>query len=575
MTQFESVPQDIRKIAYFSMEIGLASDVPTYSGGLGVLAGDTLRSCADLEVPLVAITLAYDAGYFYQIIDSDGNQIEHDIRWEFEAEFERVNKTVEIEVQGKPVKIGAWYYELEGITGFNIPVYLLDSDVEGNEDWQKRFTHVLYDATPFQRIVQEMILGIAGVRLIQSLGYDIKTYHMNEGHSSFLTLELYNQNNGDLNATRDKCVFTTHTPVPAGHDVFNYDLVHDVFRDYLPDNIHDLAGKDQLNMTLLGMNMSRYVNAVSKKHGVIAREMFPNYEIDSITNGIHHLFWVSPYLRELFDRKFPAWRYHPSVLTKAHDLDSGDLWDAHLKAKIDLLDYQKSHSYVLMDENLLTIGFARRFTGYKRPDLILTDLDRLGRIIGDRAQIIFAGKTHPRDIHGKQLIKMIFEKSDELWDKYKARISFLSNYDMDLARLMVAGCDLWLNTPMRYLEASGTSGMKAALNGVLNFSILDGWWLEGYKLDKMAGWSINPQEIDPSIPINDNLKEAEYLYDKLEKEIIPLFFSNNNKRYFSEGWVERMKHAISIASFFNTNRMVMEYAKKAWRLKHQPHWGDA
>ncbi|MHA1820534.1 MAG: alpha-glucan family phosphorylase [Promethearchaeota archaeon] len=555
------------KVAYFSMEIGLDSDIPTYSGGLGVLAGDTIRSAADLEIPMVAVTLCYDKGYFYQIISPDGFQTEHEVRWEFSTAFEQVPEIIELPIQGRNVKVGAWKYEVIGKTGWVIPVYLLDTEIEGNEQWQKNFTHVLYDATPFQRIVQEIILGVGGVMFLEKLGYNIKTYHMNEGHSAFLSLYLYRKFNNNRDEVRKRTVFTTHTPVPAGHDKFDYNLVYDTLRDLVPPNIKEMAGPDLLNMTKLGIYFSRYINGVSKKHGEVTRKMFPGVEIDSITNGVHSYFWTNQHLRKLFDEfEDEGVKFRAPWYEKVWAIDPDDLWRAHLKAKRDLLDYQKSHSYVLFDDDILTIGFARRLTGYKRPTLIFNDVERLAKIVKNKVQFVFAGKAHPRDEEGKNFIKQIHDTADYLWNSYRIKVCFLAHYDIDLAKLLVSGCDVWLNNPRRYREASGTSGMKAAHNGVLNLSILDGWWIEGYKMDPKAGWAIGKAPGEPGCEENDDREEASNIYNLLENEVIPLYYTNLPE------WEDRMKHAISLSSYFNTDRMVKEYAVKSWGLKEQRRW---
>ncbi|HUX98406.1 MAG TPA: alpha-glucan family phosphorylase [Candidatus Deferrimicrobium sp.] len=557
------------KIAYFSMEIALESDIPTYSGGLGILAGDTLRSCADLEIPIVGVTLVYNNGYFYQLLDNNGNQIEKDVRWEFSDLLERVPVTVKVTIQGKDVIIGAWVYEITGPTDYRIPIYLLDTYEEENEDWQKNFTRILYDATPFERICQEIILGIGGLRMLSALGYkDINVHHMNEGHAAFLTLELLKDFKGNVDEVKKRTVFTTHTPVPAGQDRFSYDLVQDVFRnDLLPQNIREFAGQSELNMTQLCLSLSKYANGVSKKHREITQKMFPNFRIDSITNAVHSPTWINPLLGDFFSEFFPNWKYNPKVFEKFEVLENDELWRRHQIIKNQLLDYQKSHSWVLFDNKLLTIGFCRRITPYKRPTLIFKDLDRLGKICKNKVQFIFAGKTHPRDGDGKQLIRDIFSASEYLWDKYRVGLTFLDNYDMNLSKLIVPGVDLWLNTPKRYQEASGTSGMKAAHNGVLNFSVLDGWWLEGYSASKgIAGWSIGPGPDDPKAEQNDDYVDSQDFYNKLESEIIPLYYKER------DNWITRMKHAISLIAYFNTNRMVMEYADKSWLLKQQTRW---
>jgi starch phosphorylase len=553
-------------VAYISMEIGLDSNIPTYSGGLGVLSGDTVRSAADLEIPMVGLCLCYSSGYFYQLFNEQGEQKEKEIEWSFFYEFEKVEKPITIQIQGKPIKISAWLYEVIGQSGHIVPVYLLTTDVEGNEGWQRRLTAALYDSTSrWHRIVQEVILGIGGIRLLKSLGYNnIKAYHINEGHGSFATLELLKEF-GDIEKVKSSVTFTTHTPVPAGHDKFNYDLVKDVFRDELPSNIRELGGQNELNMTLLAMNLSRYQNGVSKKHGKISNEMFPEYNVDYITNGIHLPFWISKPVRKIFDRKWPNWKSVPSVLQNAIEIDDLDLFDAHIENKFNLISYQKSHSWNLLDEELITIGFARRFATYKRAILVFHDIDRLGKICKGSVQFIFAGKAHPKDQMGKDYIKKIFEAGDYLYNNYGVKVVLMENYNMDLAHMLVSGVDIWLNTPERYREASGTSGMKAALNGVLNFSIQDGWWLEGYKKNPKAGWAIGPDDSDPKAAENDWDVDSNYIYEILENEIIPTYMDHDE-------WIFRQKNAISLAAYFNTHRMMEEYAEKAYKLKKQKPW---
>ncbi|MBD3254862.1 MAG: alpha-glucan family phosphorylase [Candidatus Lokiarchaeota archaeon] len=553
-------------IAYISMEIGLDSNIPTYSGGLGVLSGDTVRSAADLEIPMVAICLCYSSGYFYQLFNENGEQKEKEINWSFFYEFDKVEKPIKMKIQDKPIKVSAWLFNVIGQSGHVIPVYLLTTDVEGNEEWQRKLTAALYDSTSrWHRIVQETILGIGGVRLLESLGYiNIKKYHINEGHGAFSTLELL-KNKGSIEEVKKMVAFTTHTPVPAGHDRFNYELVQDVFRDYAPANIKDLGGKDELNMTVLAMNLAGYVNGVSKKHGEVTREMFPNYNIDAITNGVHLPFWVSKPIRRIFDKKWPNWKSNPTVLKNAIEIDDLELFDAHIENKFNLISYQKGHSWNLLDEELITIGFARRFATYKRAILIFNEVDRLGRICKGNCQFIFAGKAHPKDQAGKDYIKRIFEAGEYLYDNYGVKVVLMENYNMDLAHMLVSGVDVWLNTPERYREASGTSGMKAALNGILNFSVQDGWWLEGYKMNPLAGWAIGPDDSDPEVAKNDWGTDANWFYEILENKIIPTYMDHDE-------WLFRMKNAISLAAYFNTHRMVEEYAKRAYSLKKQRPW---
>ncbi len=562
--------KDDTNIAYISMEIALDSNIPTYSGGLGVLSGDTIKSAADLEIPMVGICLCYSSGYFYQLFNEQGEQKEKEIQWSFFYEFDQVEKPITIKIENKDVLVSAWLYNVVGHSGHILPIYLLTTDVEGNESWMKKMTGSLYDSTSrWNRIVQEIILGIGGVKLLKSLGYNnIETYHINEGHGAFATLELFNAFGGDIDKVKDHVVFTTHTPVPAGHDRFGEDLVRKVFIDRFPPQLRKL-GDDHgdLNMTYLAMNLSRYRNGVAKKHGDISRKMFPGYEIDAITNGVHLPFWVSKPLKDIYDRMWPNWKANPTVFQNAIEIDDLDLFDAHVENKWSLINYQKAHSWNLLDEELLTIGFARRFATYKRATLIFHDIDRLGEICKDKIQFIFAGKAHPKDEGGKNYIKKIFQAGEYLIEKYGVKVVLMENYGIDLAHLLVSGVDLWLNTPERYREASGTSGMKAVLNGVLNFSVQDGWWLEGYKMNPLAGWAIGPDDSDPSAPgvSNDWDIDSNMLYSILEDEIIPTYMNQSE-------WIFRQKNAIALASYFNTHRMIEEYAAKAYKLKRQKPW---
>jgi starch phosphorylase len=556
------------EIAYFSMEIALESSLPIYSGGLGILAGDALRSAADMGLPMVGVTLTYKSGYFYQQIGPHGEQVEKEMEWDFRDDFEKTNEQVVFELQDKMIKVEAWKYEIVGRNGHKIPVILLDTDLKDNEPWQRKLTGKLYDANPFQRITQEVILGICGYRMLEKLGYiNIKKYHLNEGHAAFLIFELLKKYK-TLEEVKKHCVFTTHTPVRAGLEEFDYNLVNDVFRDRLPKNIREFAGKNDLNMTVLALNASGSTNAVSKKHSEVSTKMFPNYEIKSITNGVHVGYWLSPYMRNfLNDELARGWHYDLNLFNNALNFDSHELWRAHKKAKNQLIEYENSHSWILFEKDLLTIGFGRRIAEYKRPLLIFTDIERLAKIIKGKAQIIFAGKAHPADTYSKSYIEQINQKSEYLWNSYDIGVVFLENYEISLAKLLVSGVDLWLNNPRRYLEASGTSGMKAAINGVLNFSTLDGWWIEGYHLsDKKAGWAIGPEPDDPKADKLDDSTDAEDLYDKLENEIVPLFYNNMSE------WQTRMKYAVKLGAYFNTNRMMEEYALKSYKLEKQPIW---
>jgi starch phosphorylase len=550
-----------KRIAYFSMEIGLTSRMPTYSGGLGVLAGDTVKSCADLSVPLVAVSLLYKKGYFFQTIDGSGEQREEPHNWSPEEFLKPLDKVVTVEVEGKTVVVRAWRYNVIGVDGYCVPAIFLDTDVKENDSFGRDITHHLYGGDEGYRLSQEIVLGIGGVRMLEALGFNnLRRYHMNEGHSSLLTLELLKRrksggNGWDVEAVRKMCVFTTHTPVPAGHDQFSYDLVDRVLGDHFPpDLLRKLGGEDKLNMTLLALNLSHHVNGVAKVHGRVSREMFPGYQIDHITNGIHSATWVGENMQKIFDEFIPGWRKDPFSLRYALSIPGERIGQAHFEAKKELIDITNKQANAGMEYHPLTIGFARRATAYKRADLILSDMERLEAIsdkVG-RIQIIFAGKAHPGDWHGKELIKKIVSESGE--HRGNLRIAYLENYDIELARSMISGVDLWLNTPRKPKEASGTSGMKAAHNGVPSLSILDGWWIEGC-LEGLTGWSIGSAEAAEC----DDAEDARSLYEKLEGEIVPLFYNQRGR------WLDVMRRSIAInASFFNTHRMVQQYVVHAY-----------
>ncbi len=559
---YESEEIKERKIAYFSMEIGIDSSIPTYSGGLGILAGDFIKSCADLKVPLVAVTLLYEKGYFNQKLDAQGNQQELPVQWNREDFLKPLPNKVSIKVENRDIFIGAWQYNVLGISSYSIPIIFLDTDLEENSEYDRGLNDFLYGGNQWYRLLQEIVLGIGGVRMLQSLGYTgLKKYHMNEGHAAFLTLELLkdmkNNKEQELNfeAVRELCVFTTHTPVPAGHDQFPYDLVNNALRGFLPlDVLKMLGGEEQLNMTFLALNLSKYINGVAKKHGEVSRSMFPEYSIESITNGVHSSTWVCESFKKLYDKYIPDWKNDSFSLRYALSIPGDNIWKAHQEAKNKLIDYVNEKTGKEMDYKTLTIGFARRAASYKRADLIFSDIDRLIKIANDagKIQFIFSGKAHPQDGMGKDLIKKIIAASK--WLENKIKVVYLENYDMELAKLLVSGVDLWLNTPRKPQEASGTSGMKAAHNGVPSLSILDGWWIEGC-IEDITGWSIGtPQNME-----SNDQQDASSLYDKLEFAIIPTFYVGR------EYWINLMRHAIAInASFFNTHRMALQYVLNAY-----------
>ncbi|MCD1294019.1 alpha-glucan family phosphorylase [Methanocella sp. CWC-04] len=546
------------KIAYFSMEIGIASNIPTYSGGLGILAGDTVRSCADLRIPIAALTLVSRKGYLKQKINEYGEQIDEPDGWDPSKYMRILPKTVTVKIEGRDVKIGAWIYEQVSMTGGNVSILLLDTDLEGNSPEDRRITDRLYGGDQRYRLKQEIVLGIGGLKMLKALDFNITKFHMNEGHSSLLILELLKKNGYDRESTRSQCVFTTHTPVAAAFDIYSYDMVKDMLgKEYEIDRIKEYAGPDGLNMTLLALNLSKYVNGVANTHMASSRKLFPGYHIRSITNGIYSGLWTCRHFREIYDRYIPGWANEPELLVRADGIPNEVIWNAHLKAKRDFFKYIKDNTGTVFDEDALTIGFARRATAYKRATLILSDLDRL-RAVNKKGkiQIVFAGKAHPNDGVGKSMIKEIH---DDIWKlKDDVKMVYLENYNMDVAAKMVSGVDMWLATPKIPMEASGTSGMKAAHNGVINYSVLDGWWVEGC-IEGVTGWSIGPS---PEVYMSEEERreqEVRDIYNKLEYIIIPKYYMDR------DGWIEMMKNSIAkISYYFNTNRMMRRYATEAY-----------
>jgi starch phosphorylase len=546
-----------QKIAYFSMEIGLTNEIPTYAGGLGTLAGDAIRSAADLKLPLVAVTLISKRNYFRQKLDANGRQTEQSNEWFPEKLMVQLPNEIDVKVEGRDVKVKAWLYKYKSVTGGVVPVLFLDSDIEGNSLEDREITFYLYGGDQKYRLKQEVILGMGGVRMLDALGFRVRKYHMNEGHSSLLALELLRRNSMDVDKVRELCVFTTHTPVGAGHDKFSYDLVAEVLDGGDIDALRQHGGSDRLNMTLFALNLSNYVNGVAKRHQQVSSRMFAGYEIHSVTNGVHSFTWTGASFRKIFDKYLPGWAIEPELLAKVEIIPDCEVWQAHVEQKRALLDFANKVGNATLDVDAFTLGFARRATEYKRTTLLFSNLDRLRTISRKgKFQAIFAGKAHPRDEGGKRLIEEIFSFAKQL--KNDVEVVYLENYDMEIASKMVAGVDVWLNTPLRPMEASGTSGMKAAHNGVLNFSVLDGWWIEGW-IENLTGWAIGPHSIEP---INDTpffSKETEDLYNKLEYVLIPTFYDRHDE------WINLMKNSIGkIAYYFNSHRMMRRYVTEAY-----------
>ncbi len=550
-------------VAYFSMEIAIDPKMPTYSGGLGVLAGDTLRSAADLGVPLVAFTLAHRQGYFQQVLDSNGVQSEQSQPWNPADRLKEIPVRVTVSIEDRVVTVRAWRYDVVGRYGHIVPIFLLDTDLDGNTAWDRGLTDHLYGGDSNYRLQQEIILGMGGVRILNALGLTTNVYHMNEGHAALLTLALLESQLGggpalpitesDVAAVQAKCVFTTHTPVPAGHDRFSTEQAIRILGGERTARLEklDCITDGFLNMTTMALRFSRYANGVALKHGAVSRAMFPKNNIDSITNGVHAPTWLSEPMQNLFDKHIPAWRRDNLYLRNAIDLPVAELIDVHDQAKQTLFTEIATVTGKVLNPNVLTLGFARRAATYKRADLLFTDPQRLAEIAqaAGGLQIIYGGKAHPQDQPGKAIIKKVIETAAKLSND-SLRIIYLENYNWELGALLTAGVDVWVNTPRRPYEASGTSGMKAALNGVPSLSILDGWWIEGC-IENVTGWAIEDGE--------DDLAEAFALYRKLESSVLPLYRSGMEK------WAEIMRTTIAHnGSFFNTNRMVKQYTRNSY-----------
>ncbi len=564
-TVAEPVPRPV--IAYFSMEIALKDELPTYSGGLGVLAGDFLKSAADLGVPLVAVTLCYRRGYFRQVLADDGAQAEVPIDWSPGDLLERLPVRFRVDVGGHDIEVGAWRLLLRGATGASVPIYFLDTDLPENAPEDRTITDQLYGGDDEHRLRQEAVLGLGGVALLRARGHDeLGTFHMNEGHAALLALALLDEAEaggadaaGARAAVRRHCVFTTHTPVPAGHDRFGRPVVERVLGPERTAQLDALGQLDsgELNMSELAISCSRFVNGVSRRHGEVSRRMFPGVEVTSITNGVHVATWAAPTTAQLFDRHLPGWRLDSELLRNASAIPLTAVAEAHDEAKRRLLAEVARRRGIRLDPKAFTIGLARRATRYKQIGLLFDDLERLASLasaIGP-IQVLCAGKAHPRDEDGKALLRNLVTASRSLGDDVP--VVLLENYDLGLAGLLCAGTDVWLNTPEPPNEASGTSGMKAAVNGVPSLSILDGWWIEGW-LEGVTGWAIG----DPDDPPAGLSQGAAALYDKLEHQVLPRYYAD------PDGYRSVMRNAIALnASFFSTDRMVREYALNAYGLR--------
>lgn len=558
-----AMPLSRARIAYFSMEFALGDGMPTYSGGLGVLAGDMMRSAADLGVPLVGITLASRAGYFRQEIAA-GEQVERPEPWDPAAHATHLACKVMVPIAGREVWIGAWRHDVTSHArrGGSAPVILLDTDLPENHPEDRTLTHWLYGGDAAYRLRQEIVLGVGGVRMLRALGLQVHRYHLNEGHSALLTLELLREHGGAalegealqdaIAAVRARCVFTTHTPVEAGHDRYPVPMALRYLGELVaPQVLQALEGSQELNLTRLALRLCGWVNGVAQRHADTSRALFPGYEVHAVTNGVHALSWTAPAMRALFERHVPQWCHEPELLVRALRIPDEEVAAAHAAARQDLLlALAGLPGAQALDPQRFTLGFARRMTDYKRPGLLFSDLDRLRAIARTQPfQVVVAGKAHPRDEAGKRHIASLHAWAREL--EGSVPVVFVPDYRVEIARSLVAGVDVWLNTPQPPLEASGTSGMKAALNGVPSLSVLDGWWVEGWE-EGVTGWAIG---VDGD---RDAHRHAASLYEKLEQRVLPAFRDR-------AAWAGIMKSAIARnGSYFNSHRMLRRYASEAY-----------
>lgn len=557
-------------VAYFSMEVAIRSDMSTYSGGLGVLAGDTLKTIADFKYSALGITLLHEKGYVGQSLDLAGKQVSHCEMWNKEEYLTKLPFTINVPLSDHNVSCAVWQYDIVGQFGSVVPVYFLDSNVPDNTEYDRTLTSNLYGGDSFYRLCQEQILGIGGLALLEKLKFNsqkVRIYHLNEGHASFVGLSLYNQVKNDFSTHNEvmdyigsKLAFTTHTPVAAGHDRF---LLEDVKR-VLPVDLFEEIPKEskvegKLCMTRLSLHFSGVVTGVAKTHEKVTEKMFPKYDVIPVTNGAYHMEWTHPNFKKLYDEYIPEWSYDPSTFRKAISIPDDKIWNVHIQIKKDLIEYVNKFSVNEFSDDVCTLGYARRFTSYKRPALILADLDRLEEMISTVGclQIIFAGEAHPKDQKGIELIRTIFQKTQE--HKGKIKMVFLEDYNMDMATKLVAGVDIWLNTPLQKYEASGTSGMKAAFNAIPHLSVLDGWWPEGW-IEGITGWSIGTNMNEARLDNQSSWDlEVTDLYDKLANKILPLYYQDRL------GFIKIMKHAVALnGSYFNTYRMMNEYTAKVY-----------
>ncbi len=551
MTTASATPPT-KTVAYISAEFGLRTSLATYSGGLGVLAGDHVKSAADAGVPLVGISLYYHQGYGLQRIDVHGEQHLDFPRCSPSALLADSGVRLKLELDGQTVHAHAWRFDQVGRHGHVVPVYFLDTLLPENPpEWQD-VSRMLYGGDHANRLRQEAVLGIGGYELMQALGWQGELCaHLNEGHTAFFACAML-RDLGDRDAVRRRTHFTTHTPVPAGHDVFDLEDVVRVVGAYVPEAVAKLGGESRVSMSTLASALADSCNGVSEINARVARDIFPDRAVDGLTNGVHFDTWVHPALAALYDRFAPGWRDDSHLLEPLVARDDAEFdaaFDAaRAVAKAELIEYANGLTQLGLREDVLTLGFARRAAPYKRATLLFTDLDRLLKFGTGRVQVIFAGKAHPNDVRGRALVSEIVKRSREL--RGRLNVAFLPNYNMWLGRMLTSGVDIWLNNPIRPLEACGTSGMKAALNGVPNFSVLDGWWAEGCAHGE-NGWAIGHGEEH-----RDDLRDADALYRVLGEQILPAWEADPSV------FRAVRKRAVATAPAFSAARMIRQYDQR-------------
>lgn len=540
-------------VGYFTAEIGLWSELHTYSGGLGVLAGDHVKSAADAEIPLVGVTLVYRKGYGRQHLDKYGVQTETYRDLDPAKHMQDTGVEISLPLDGGELWAKVWRAEITGVSGHVVPVYFLDTFHPKNSEKHLELGLTLYGGDDWVRIRQEYLLGVGGLRLLDKLGLEVDGLHLNEGHCTFALLEMLGKG-WTREQLAKRVLFTTHTPVPAGHDRFEWDAVEEVLGDLMPSDAKQLvidAGDPEegrrISMSHLAVALSGPVNAVSNLNAWVASSMFADHHIAPITNGVHHITWTSPMMADLFDKQLPGWREDPTKLAHAGKIPTQDLAGARDVARKVLRELVQTSTGVRLDKNRLTIGFARRFATYKRANLVFSDLERLREIGSGKIQFVFSGKAHPRDEGGKALIKSIFDSAKDLEEEIP--VAFLEDYSMATGLAMTGGVDIWLNNPIRPMEASGTSGMKAAMNGVPNCSILDGWWPEGCE-HGVNGWAIGEADDE-----RDDVRDAMNVLDVIENEVLPAWNEGDEK------WCEIMRASIATSARFTGARMISDYLR--------------